>query len=448
MRSLFLFSVCCCAGCATWRSGPQPTWSAAPAMQPGGGSVGSLQPQPEPATTPSVQSSPTENALTLSRPTSPPTGTSSPVTPARTPVFVEPAPLPAASSPAVVAPQPASPAPTIPDPNAALPTDVDPKHQRVAASAAVEGKLPWKAVGQSSGGRPIEMLQLGRGEKHLVLLGSLFGNERDAVEFVEAVAALLQREPQRFAEFSIVVVRSPNPDGLAEGTLTNHRGVTLNRNFPSSNFFTQRTSETGLTEASEIETQTLLHLCDDFRPDRVVHVRAGQSQRALVLANAQAADGLRIRIDRQLMDGGEFEAYKAGSLEEYVTERLQTELLLLSLPANAASWRAEVGRFVAVMIGPPAASIRPASQSPESIPATFTPPVTVNGSVAGRTQAPDLFAPYTGPAGAPAQSLTPASQAAAPRGLKGYVEMLPPPPEFAAESNGRDSRYFELPPPE
>ena len=180
----------------------------------------------------------------------------------------------------------------------------------------------------------------------------------------------------------------------------------------------------------------------DFRPDRIVHVRAGQSARAPVLANPRAVDGLRNRLDRDLLDGGEFEAYKSGLIEEYATERLQSELLTLWLPTNAGHWRTEIGRMAAVLIAPPSAAIRPASQHPTEMPpavSAITPPTPPATS---RPTAPDLFAPYAGPT-----AKAPSAQASVPRGQKGYVEILPPPPEFAAETSGRDARYFELPPP-
>jgi hypothetical protein len=288
------------------------------------------------------------------------------------------------------------------------------------------------------------MLQLGRGSKHLVVLGSLFGNERDSVEFVESLSELLIREPQRLGDYSIVLIRTPNPDGLTEGTVTNGRGVSLNRNFPSANFFTQRTAETGLTEASEPETQTIVHLCDDFRPDRIVHVRAGQGARVLVLSNSRAVEGLRARIDRDLMNGGEFESYKAGSIEEYTTEKLGSELLLLWLPSNANEWRTEVARIATVIIDAPGSSIRPASQTPEAAAAVKDlASQEVKQDAPRAAQRPDLFAPYQPPQ--PAGSGAPATT---PRGKKGYVEVLPPPPEFAADPKGRDAKYFELPPPE
>ncbi|MCA9052994.1 MAG: hypothetical protein KDA75_04110, partial [Planctomycetaceae bacterium] len=369
--------------------------------------------------------------------------------------------------PATAEPTGVSPAPTIPDPNAAVsptgqlaarsstetPAPYRPQaaasveHQRVAATnSAGDDALPWRQVAVSSGGRPIEMLQLGRGPRHLILTASLVGNELDSVRFVESLARLLQREPQRLGDYTLVAIRTPNPDGLVDGTLTNSHGVSLNRNFPSENFFSQRTAETGLTALSEPETQALVQLCDDFRPDRVLHIRSGQGSRLLVLANANSVNLLRQRIDRSMMDGGEYDSLKAGSLEEYATAQLNSELFVVSLPGDASTWEDRLPQLASILIGPPGASIRPASQSPEETPTTLTPTASVETrpDTAASNKFGDLFAPYEPPgriAGQPASDIAPVP------GKKGFVEILPPPPEFSEIYGGRDAKYFELSPP-
>lgn len=345
--------------------------------------------------------------------------------------------------------------------------DVPPlRSEQSPPRTASAGSLPsaWRTIGRSSGGRPIEVLQLGSGDRHLFLTASLAGNERDSVTAVAALAELLAREPQRLAGCSLLLVRTPNPDGLAEGTLTNARGVSLNRNFPSENFLGRRTTETGLAPASEPETQTLLALLDDFRPDRVIHFRSGNSQRMLVLANAPAADLLRERKDPQWMDAGEFEAFKAGSLEEFTHERLRAELLVVWLPASVADWEATSRRLADLLLDPPSAAVEATAESvsPQALSAA---PASVPPKGASTAPAPsppqrsrstpdDLFAPYETPARLTGQvEFEPPAAAAAPpvveppRGKRGYVEILPPPPEFAETDAGLNPRYYELAPP-
>lgn len=325
-------------------------------------------------------------------------------------------------------------------PNASWQTPESPAESRMHLQTGVTRQSPaaqpaWKTVGQSSGGHNIETMQLGRGSRRLLISGSLYGNEADSVRLVEMLAELLQREPERLADFTVLLVRTPNPDGLADGTLTNSRGVSLNRNFPSDNFLTRRTAETGPAPASEPETRIVLELCRGFQPDRVVHVRSGQAERPLVLANSRAVPGLRERIDRELIDGGEFEAFKAGSLEEYVSETLGGELLLLWLPASTERWSSHLPRMASVLIAQPhvAQPVPPAVSKSEPTPPQEPEP---------RSAASDLFAPYTPPV-----SFTGQVESVGPPGKKGYVEILPPPPEFADKAHGLDPKYQELVPP-
>jgi hypothetical protein len=387
----------------------------------------------------------------------------------RTPRQMFPAAAAVPASPrALAAGQPASaPRATRTDPNAAWqvadgPAAVAPTHGAVAHSAStrpaepaqhhrtsrVEPGVGWAAAGQSAGRRAIEVRQIGHGPRHLLILGSLVGNEADSVGVVEALADHLQAHGNVYPDWSVILVRTPNPDGLAEKTLTNANGVALNQNFPSSRFSVRRTSQTGLEAASEPETQFLLRLLDDFRPDRVVHVRGGTGDRPLLLVNESGADGLRERIDSTSMNGGIFESFKNGSLEEYVAEQLQTELLQLSLPLESSGWNRRAAELAAVLIGPAAVAK-----------ATPTPGANASGSLAGaprgntsrslpsastpKNVATDLFAPYDPPV-----AFTGQVEPTHPRGQKGYVELLPPPPEFSDPAQGANSRYYELPPPE
>ncbi|MEZ6068372.1 MAG: M14 family zinc carboxypeptidase [Planctomycetaceae bacterium] len=217
------------------------------------------------------------------------------------------------------------------------------------AAASTMSGVNWQPVGQSAGGRPIEAAQFGKGPRHLLVFASLYGNEAASVQCVEQLAARWSADPQVLQEWNVFIVRSPNPDGFAEGTITNSRGVVLNRNFPSSNVLARPTTETGPSPASESETQLLLQILDDFRPDRVVHVR-----RASVIAGwcspTARPPSRSHRMNRGLFDGGAYEAFKVGSIEELVTVDERIELLDLRLPprvtglASAVASRVETDR--------------------------------------------------------------------------------------------------------
>jgi protein MpaA len=86
-----------------------------------------------------------------------------------------------------------------------------------------------KVVGDSNGGRPIELRQLGdpawSGE--LLVFGCIHGDECAA----SGIEPLTGGCPDPSAD--IYLVPNLNPDGAARGSRTNGRGVDLNRNFPS-----------------------------------------------------------------------------------------------------------------------------------------------------------------------------------------------------------------------
>jgi predicted deacylase len=85
-----------------------------------------------------------------------------------------------------------------------------------------------RRIGTSLRGRPIRAYRLGgqRAAVRAVVLGSIHGDERAGV----AVARAL-KDGKPVPGFTLWVVPTINPDGLARGTRTNARGVDLNRNW-------------------------------------------------------------------------------------------------------------------------------------------------------------------------------------------------------------------------
>ncbi len=323
----------------------------------------------------------------------------------------------------------------------------------------------WQTIGTSSGGRAIEARRIGTGPQVALILASLHGNESASVAFVERMSERLLTRAGELPRWSLVFVRSPNPDGLAESTLTNHRGVALNKNFPSDNAPVHRTPEMGESPLSEPETQLLVRLLDELAPERVIHIRSGTSERALLLVNEPAVEGIKERINRDLMDGGVYEAYKRGSLEEYTATRLKQELIVLWLPMKAEDWLTQLPSLTTALIDRPVAadSEEPAATSVVN---SQTSPTQESGTgrreeaapkeevERGRTASPpeqisraeparpdDLFAPYTPPG-----RNAPSGSSVAGPGAKGYVQILPPPPDLATMEDP-DPRYFELVPP-
>ncbi len=254
----------------------------------------------------------------------------------------------------------------------------------------------------------------------MFLTGSLSGLETESVKLLDQLVELLTTGP--LPQASISILRTPNPDGIAEHTRTNLNGVDLNRNFPSTRFTAIPNQLTGPHPASELETQHVMRLLRDFAPTRVVHVRSSFSSRPLVMFNKRAAQtfakGDVPRDAEYAVYTGEF---KAGSLEEFASLRLDAEVITILLPLDGfrSLQPEELLKFV---------DLQPSADATGPETELF----------AARETKSDVVEPAQ-------------SQAASgrPDGELGFVEFLPPPPHVSASGGGEveDPRYYELPPP-
>ena len=145
------------------------------------------------------------------------------------------------------------------------------------------GTLPWEpdSYGRSHLGVPLEVWRP-RGACALLIFAGIHGEEPETTYALSRALRQLAAPPERCA-----VVLAANPDGLIRGTRGNARGVDLNRNFPTHDWqphhVTHRSTiedpsdillGTGAHPASEPETQALMALIDDLRPDAVIALHA------------------------------------------------------------------------------------------------------------------------------------------------------------------------------
>lgn len=283
----------------------------------------------------------------------------------------------------------------------------------------------------STSGKPVELKLVGNGNMRILVLGSLYGNEPESLELMDSLARAAEKYAQS-PSYSFLLVKTPNPDGVVERIRTNTNGVDLNRNFPSTWFTANPNRLTGSHPASEVETKNVMKLLAEFQPHRVIHVRSSIGQRPLLLLNEQCSSAKEEIQLQTVTDIGTFSGqYKAGSLEEFVTVRQDTELMTVLLPPKGFEQLKvdDLFQLATMVIGEQPGST-PEQQSTQDSIAKTTP----------------------GPA-----SSTPAMPAARnilePDGEKGFVELLPPPPgqekfnRASQQTTPDDPKYYELPPP-
>lgn len=280
-----------------------------------------------------------------------------------------------------------------------------------ASSEIVVAPVSWRQDFESTQRRPIETAVFGKGPRRIAVISSLSGNSEATVALVEQLAGLFARSELMPVSLSVLVVRNPNPDGTAGRTLTNSRGVDLNRNFPTTRFTANPSRGTGDRPGSEAETRALMQLLNQFHPDRVIHVVESRSTRGTVRSDDILPHELLPGYDAAPFDG----VYKSGSFAGYVHQTLKQSIVELELPQEATipvSEESLVQLAVTVL-----------DQTSRNVKSRFAP----RNDIADNS------------------SLT--MKASQPRsdGLRGDVEFLPPPPD--ADTRPEKPRFIELPPP-
>ena len=128
-----------------------------------------------------------------------------------------------------------------------------------------DATLPrWRTAAFSHGGRPIELLRLGKGPVRVLWLGGIHGSEPEGAVATDRLPRSLRGVPGLLDRVTVLLVRNLNPDGRASRRRANARGVDLNRNFPARNF--RPSPRTGPRPLSENESRFLFDLIRTYRP--------------------------------------------------------------------------------------------------------------------------------------------------------------------------------------
>lgn len=222
----------------------------------------------------------------------------------------------------------------------------------IAERPVVLDEPAWSRFYRSTDRRVIETIELGKGPKRIAILGSLHGDETQSVALVEELARYFQSHPEALRQATVLLVKSPNPDGLAARSPYNVHGVDLNRNFPSANWKALRNSRGGSKSASEAETRVIMRLLTDFRPALVVHLK-DSNDKALVNSEGNVhsqAEQIARLLHGQAVEG--FGAKTSGSVEDYAATQLKVPSLTLLLAVEAsdqAAWAKDRDALLAVV---------------------------------------------------------------------------------------------------
>lgn len=125
-------------------------------------------------------------------------------------------------------------------------------------------------VGVSVENRLIETIVLGHGPDTIFIIATIHGNEPAGTSLVGGLVDHLGEQRVLLEGRTIVIVPVANPDGMAQSSRYNARGVDLNRNFAAGN--RENNERNGLAALSEPEARTIAQLLSRYRPNRIVTI--------------------------------------------------------------------------------------------------------------------------------------------------------------------------------
>lgn len=119
-------------------------------------------------------------------------------------------------------------------------------------------------------GNPIELIAASPVNIHSSLIIGVFHGDEPQGKF------LIEEYIKNNVTDSLLFIPCLNPDGMQLGQRTNANGVDLNRNFPTKNWELTKKNEFfgGETPASEIETQFIIDIIQEYKPSLILTLHA------------------------------------------------------------------------------------------------------------------------------------------------------------------------------
>lgn len=137
-----------------------------------------------------------------------------------------------------------------------------------------QSELPWQVYNKTEQDRDIYFIEIGKGGNTTIILGALHGDEQAGFHLITQLADSLYRHPE-LINGKVVLAPVVNPDGLFSRSRTNSNGVDINRNFPTDNWtpvYEKKKNFPGREPASEIETQAVIGLINQYKPEKIISV--------------------------------------------------------------------------------------------------------------------------------------------------------------------------------
>ena len=129
--------------------------------------------------------------------------------------------------------------------------------------------------GKTQNGLAMTGYRFGRGEKHVLVLGGVHGDEVEGVVLASALQAhLLHRDD---LALRMTLVPAMNLDGVLAKTRGNARGVDLNRNLPTKDWSAVATTaryQPGPSPLSESENKALVQFIEKEKPDFIISLHS------------------------------------------------------------------------------------------------------------------------------------------------------------------------------
>lgn len=185
-------------------------------------------------------------------------------------------------------------------------------------------------IGQSVDGRPIVAYTLGEGDRTILYLATIHGNESAGTPLVNRLITELQNDPEKHSGWRVVVVPVANPDGLASADRHNRHNVDLNRNFPAEN--RQERARFGDGALSEPESKALHDLILREEPERIVSLH---QPLACVDYDGPGAQSIAERMAAACDLPAEKLGARPGSLGAWAGETRGIATITLELPREA-----------------------------------------------------------------------------------------------------------------